>query len=353
MMADKGYDSFLVLKEENIHYLTGFSGKGSAGILFIGDRINYLLVHFIYFLEAKKSISMDADVLEYRTDKFKNLPALLEESAGNIGIEDDVSYRDFQKIEDYAQNRGKKVTPESGMVESLRAVKGPEELEKINKACDIADKVVHWIAGEDTDFFLSRTEAELALDIERKILEFGGDGTPFDMVIANRQNSSLPHYRPSNRKIRPGPLLIDFGVLYKNYCCDITRTFFVGLQNYGKLKKIYDIVLEAQDKAIQACREDICSKELDSVARKVIEDEGFGRNYGHGLGHGVGLQIHEAPVIGLSSDEVLKSGMVVTIEPGIYLDELGGVRIEDMVLVKKNSCQVLFSAPKDFMIIKG
>ncbi len=351
-MAGKGYDSFLILKEENIYYLTGFRGRGSASILFVGDTKCSLLVHFIYCQQAKQSISPDIEIVEYRADKFKVLNELLD-PVGNTGIEDSIAYDVFEKIKRMFQKKGKNLSAVKGMVEKLRAVKDADEIENIKKACSAADSVCKWLMDMDKDFFLSKTEQELALDIEKKIFSMGGDGKSFDMVVANRQNSCLPHYRPARETIQPGALLIDCGAEYKNYCSDITRTFFLGLKKTGKFKKIYDIVLKAQIKAISMCREGISCSQLDMAARSIIENEGFGDNFGHGLGHGVGIEIHEAPVLNQASGEMLRAGMVVTIEPGIYVQGLGGVRIEDMVLVKKDGCQVLFETAKNFININS
>jgi len=354
-MAEKGYESFLVLKEENICYLTGFRGKGSGSILVVCDKKNYLLVHFIFLLEAKKSIDKrETEIIEYRTDKYRTLSTLLEDTVGKkLGIEDSLAFRDFKKIEGIIKNKGGNLIPDSGLVEKLRMIKDAGETENIRQACRITDGVYEWLLEMDADYILSMTEAELALEMEKKIINLGGDGKSFDMVIANNQGSALPHYVPRKKKIERGAILIDFGVVYNHYCSDITRTLFVGLKNISQFKKIYDIVLQAQLKAIDSCKEGVSAKELDLVARRFIDSRGFGPNFGHGLGHGVGLEIHEAPLVSKSSDEILKAGMVVTIEPGIYIEGRGGVRIEDTVLVKKDGCQVLFGAGKNFVNKNG
>ncbi|MGM0366204.1 MAG: M24 family metallopeptidase [Actinomycetota bacterium] len=353
-MAGKSYGTFLIFKQENIYYLTGFRGKGSGSILVVGDKKNYLLVHFIYLLEAKKSLKTDTEIVEYRRDKYKSLSPLLDSAGGNkLGVEDSLAYSDFKKIDSILSSKGKKLSAEPDMVEKLRMIKDSGEIENIRQACGITDDVYRWLLEADTSFLFNLTEAELALEMEKKILSLGGDGKSFDMVVANKQGSAFPHYVPGKKKIGPGAVLVDFGVMFNNYCSDITRTFFAGLKNIGQFKKIYDIVLEAQNMAVESCREGISSKELDSVARKFIESKGFGDNFGHGLGHGVGLEIHEAPVVGQNSDECLKAGMAVTIEPGIYVEDMGGVRIEDTVLVEKDGCQVLFGASKDFVNKNG
>ncbi|MDZ7838168.1 MAG: M24 family metallopeptidase [Actinomycetota bacterium] len=162
------------------------------------------------------------------------------------------------------------------MVEKLRMIKDSGEIENIRQACNIANDVYRWLLEVDTGFLFGLTEAELALEMEKKILSLGGDGKSFDMVVANNQGSAFPHYVPSKKKIEPGAVLVDFGVMFNNYCSDITRTFFAGLKNNSYFKKIYDIVLEGQNRAVDSCKEGISSKELDSVARKFIESKGLG-----------------------------------------------------------------------------
>jgi Xaa-Pro aminopeptidase len=162
----------------------------------------------------------------------------------------------------------------------------------------------------------------------------------------------MPHYDPKNIRSEDGLVLMDFGCRYHNYCSDMTRTIFMGRNGKNdEYKKIYDIVLEAQQKAIEYCREGISCSRLDAAARDFICSKGYGNNFGHGLGHGVGLEVHEGPKINAKSRTVLKENMVITIEPGIYIESLGGIRIEDMVLVGKNGCELLYDSEKEFLIL--
>jgi len=162
----------------------------------------------------------------------------------------------------------------------------------------------------------------------------------------------MPHYIASHNKIKNGVLLMDFGTVYNNYCSDITRTVFIGNDSSNvKLRKIYDIVLTAQQKAIEACREGLTCGELDHIARKYIKDMGHGEEFGHGLGHGVGIEVHEGPLIIKNNKTILKENMVITIEPGIYIPGSGGIRIEDMLIVKKNGCENLYNSKKEFTIL--
>jgi len=230
--------------------------------------------------------------------------------------------------------------------------KDSHELEIISKACSITDNAFNKLLTLSNREIREFDEISLANRLEGFCIESGGSGRSFDYVVASGPGSSMPHYISSHRNISEGILLMDFGTLYKHYCSDITRTIFVGKDKLDKkLKEIYKIVLEAQLKAIEACREGIRCDQLDGIARKYIEAAGYGEEFGHGLGHGVGLEVHEGPYVTRKNKAVLKENMVITIEPGIYIPGLGGARIEDMVVVEKNGCRNLYSAKKDFTFL--
>ena len=189
--------------------------------------------------------------------------------------------------------------------------------------------------------------------------ESGASGRCFDFVIANNEASSLPHYNSSRKIISEGILLFDVGCKYEYYCSDFTRTIFLGKPKSSKnpdktekLKQIYDIVLQAQTRALKACRAGISCKELDHISRKYIEEKGYGKFFGHGLGHGVGLEIHELPTVSYIADTILKEDMVITIEPGIYLEGIGGVRIEDIVVVRDGGCENFYSDSKSLTVLE-
>lgn len=343
----------VILKDENIFYLTGFYGKDSRSILLITEKEVYLLVHFNYFEQAKIAVkNLRINIVCYHQNKFEKLSAILEGySLKSIGVEGkNISFTDFSELKKLLFQQGKKLVSADGLVESLRIIKDKQEISKIKKACKITDKAyLDLINSKETESG-RLTEVELALYLEKLLIKNGAYGRSFDIITAFDKNSSMPHYLPQKKALKNGIILIDFGCRYKNYCSDITRTLFTGNDKIcNEFKKIYDIVLEAQLKAIDVCREGITCRELDGEARKFISSRGYGSNFGHGLGHGVGLEVHEEPVINKESDTILKENMIITIEPGIYVENYCGVRIEDMVLVKKNSCEVLFSSKKNFL----
>jgi Xaa-Pro aminopeptidase len=345
----------IISKTENIYYLSGFFAKDSDSLLLIFSRRIYLLVHFIYFEHAKKTCCLnEIEIVQYTTDRNQKLSSLLSGAKCNlIGLEgNDLSfnkYKDFSKI---IKKQGKKTRNISGIIEDLRVVKDELELSLIKKSCEINDEAISSIIKANLDVLKSITERSLAMLIEQRMVELGSTGKSFDLIVANNRSASLPHYEPSNIKIKEGMLLMDLGCVYKNYCSDMTRTIFLGKSKYtGKFKEIYDIVLQAQIMALDYCRAGIEARELDRVSRNFIAKRGYGNNFGHGLGHGVGLEVHEAPRVSYTEKDILEEDMVITIEPGIYIENIGGIRIEDMVIVKKHGCVNLYNSPKVLSII--
>lgn len=355
LLTRKNLSTLLILKDENIYYLTGFYGANSASMLLVIKDVLYLIISPIYAEQAKKSIeNSDINIVCYGKDRFKKISDILEGySCKTVGIEGkNISYTDFKKLEKILSRQDKKIKNCDGIVEELRELKDESEISKIKKACNITDKAFESIIKEGAHKIAGLTELELAFYIEELMIKNRSEGKSFDIIAAYGKNSSMPHYSPGNKRIKNGIVLLDFGCKYEYYCSDITRTIFMGDKKIcNEFRKIYDIVLEAQLMAIDKCREGVLASELDILARKFISSKGYGSNFVHTLGHGVGLEVHEEPVIGQVSKKVLKENMVITIEPGIYIENFGGVRIEDMVLVKKNTCEVLYRARKDFFIL--
>jgi Xaa-Pro aminopeptidase len=195
------------------------------------------------------------------------------------------------------------------------------------------------------------TEQELKAKLESKMLELGAEGTSFDTIVASGYRGALPHGVASEKVIEQGELItLDFGAYYKGYSSDITRTFAIGEPD-EKMKEIYQIVLTANQKGIEAAKAGITGKELDAVARDYITEQGYGEAFGHSLGHGIGLDVHEGPALSKKSDSLLQQNNCVTIEPGIYVDGLGGVRIEDDILITENGCELFTKCTKDLIIL--
>jgi len=347
--------NLLVLSDENIFYLTGFYGKGSNSLFFITDKDLYLLTNFLYIEHAKQSVIDGINIVFYQKDRFKKLGELLEGFDFKYVYTEskNISFKDGTELKEILSKQGKSLKIKDGAVESLRLIKDKGEISKIKKACLITDNAFQSIIGAGVNLFKNLSEIELAFYIEQLMVKNKASGKSFDIIAAYDKNSSMPHYAPNEINVKYGAVLMDFGCRYKNYCSDMTRTIFIKNNKISnEFKKIYDIVLEAQLQAISTCRAGIACYQVDGVARRYISSKGYGNNFGHGLGHGVGLEIHEEPVINAGSKTVLRENMVITIEPGIYVENFGGVRIEDMLIVKKNGCEVLYNSRKDFFIME-
>ena len=235
------------------------------------------------------------------------------------------------------------LAPLDGLVEALRMVKEPEEIELITEAAQITDKAIEYI--EDR-IRAGMTEKEAAWEIEKFLRDNGSQSVPFEIIVASGPNSALPHAKPSQREIAAGePIVIDIGARFEGYSSDLTRTICLGTPD-DTFKKLYDTVLGAQLATLAIISEGMNGDEADRLARTVIEEAGYGEAFGHGLGHGVGLATHEPPRLGLNSNDRLTSDMVFTIEPGIYLSGWGGVRIEDLVLMENGKIRIISKAKK-------
>ena len=354
-LSKKELQNILILSDANIFYLTGFYGNKSGSLLLIMDDSWYLLVSLIYLEQAKKSVQIkNLNIICCKNDKFIKLTEILEDyKIRSIGIEgNNINFSDFCRLKKMLSGQGKRLIDCSGIVEKSRSVKDQSEISNIKNACKITDRVFKSIVRTGADAVNKLSEAELSLKIEELLVKSKSEGKSFDTVVAYGKNSSMPHHFPQNIKSKDGIILMDFGCRYNNYCSDMTRTVFIGdRKKCNKFKKIYDIVLKAQIAAIENCREGITCSQLDGKARKFVDSKGFGDNFGHGLGHGVGLEVHEEPKINMESKTVLRQNMVITIEPGIYIEGFGGIRIEDMVIVGKNKCEVLYSSTKKFIVL--
>ena len=343
-LAKKEVDAFFVSQPENRYYLSGFDG--SDGFLLITPQNTILATDFRYIEQAKRQAS-DYEIFRIAGDVgdwFPGLIARLNRSrlgfeAGHITFS---LYRQLAK----ALNEGKsqlKLVPVDGLVESLRMIKEPEEIELITKAVEITDNALEYI--EDI-IHIGMSEKEVAWEIEKFMREKGSQAIPFDIIVAYGPNSALPHAKPSQHAICSGePIIIDIGARFGGYSSDLSRTICLGSPN-NTFNKVYDTVLRAQLAAIAIITEDMSGDRADSIARTVIDQAGYGEAFGHGLGHGVGLAPHELPRLGPNSLEQLVNGMVFTIEPGIYLTGWGGVRIEDTVVMESGKIKVISKARK-------
>ncbi len=343
-LAEKEIYSIFVSQPENRYYLSGFDG--SAGYLLITPRDTVLATDFRYIEQVKRQ-APDYRLLQITSNTSDWFPRLVAElDLNRLGFEaGDVTfalYRQLSDILNKAQSQ-LQLVPLDGVVESLRAVKEPEEIELITKAAEITDRAFEHI---ENTVHTGMTEKELAWEIEKFLRDNGSQTLPFDIIVASGPNSALPHAKPSQRQINSGePVVIDMGARVGGYSSDLSRTICLGAPD-DTFRKVYDTVLGAQLAAIAIIKEGMSGDEADSLARTVIEEAGYGEAFGHGLGHGVGLAVHEQPRLGPNSTELLTSEMVFSIEPGIYLAGWGGVRIEDLAVMENGKIRVLSKARK-------
>jgi Xaa-Pro aminopeptidase len=265
-----------------------------------------------------------------------------------LGFEDEhVSVKQHATL---AKKLGERVqlVPVTGLVEGLRAVKDPEEVARIAEAAELADAALRRIIGEG---LAGRTERDVALALEQDMRRRGASRASFDTIVAAGAHGALPHATPRDVEIRPGDVVVvDWGAVLDGYCSDCTRTFSVG-EPSPEARRIYELVLEAQLAGLHAVHAGVGGREADGAARSVIEAGGHGQHFGHGLGHGVGIEVHETPRLSQLSADELTAGHVVTVEPGVYLPGKFGVRIEDLVAVTENGCQVLTSLSKELTVV--
>jgi len=337
-------DAFLFNYQPNVFYLTGFKSS-NAFVLLTKDK-KYFFTDGRYITSAREKLK-DWDVILLK-DGIRELKEVLTSIEGKIGFEKDRTTIDFYEKLIKKTDLDKKLMGFSGFLNDIRAIKTEEEIKIIKKAVHKTDEIFKYIVDNIGSF---ETELDVRREIINQIFKKGGTGESFPAIVASGKNSAIPHYETSNKKIKKNqPLLIDMGMIYKGYCSDFTRTIFIGKVN-KKLKEIYEIVKEAHLEATEKVMEGITTKELDETARNVIKKYGYGDYFIHSLGHGIGIEIHEYPRISPKNYEILKEGMVFTIEPGIYIEGLGGVRLENVVVCRKENAEVLTKTPLDMIEI--
>ena len=339
--TDMELQALLVTRPENRRYLSGFTAGDpqldeSSGCLFITSRRQYILTDFRYKIEAQRE-APGFDVLIYSAGAIKSLTGLIaRHKILRMGIEEDhMTVKAFRQLR---EQTGIEPVSTSGLVEDLRSSKDESEVKTIKRALRITETALI-----RTLQFLEpgRTELEISRFLEQAMLDLGAEGLAFDNIVASGPNAALPHAVPTNKKIKEGETIIfDCGALYKGYRADLSRTIVLG-QAADWIKEIYTVVRRAQLAAIEAIKPGMMTDEVDAVARDIIDQAGFGSHFGHGLGHGVGLATHEAPSLSKRQRRPLEPGMVVTVEPGIYLEGKGGVRLEELVLVTDNGRNLL------------
>ena len=340
-------DAVLIVKAErlespNLRYLTGFTG--STGAALITPREAVLLVDFRYVEQARIEAPGFEVVQVPRQASEALAEAVRAREIRRLGFEaDGLTVRQRDELARLLQPV--EMVPVEG-IDRLRWVKEPDELERIRRAAQVADAAFDHILGYLRP---GATERDVATELEFFMRRHGAEREAFSSIVASGARSSLPHGRASDKPLGAGEFVtLDFGAVVDGYHSDCTRTVVLGSASDSQ-REIYDLVLRAQTAALQGLRPGLSGRDADALARQVIADAGHGEHFGHGLGHGVGLAIHEGPTLSPREEAVLEPGMVVTVEPGVYLPGWGGVRIEDLVVLTPDGCEVLTRAPKRLM----
>ncbi|MBQ6181412.1 MAG: aminopeptidase P family protein [Ruminococcus sp.] len=342
-----GADCALITSDINRRYFTGM--KSSAGVVLAFPDKAYLLIDFRYIEKARATVT-SAEVIEMKK-LFPQITELIRKQGAksmaieseNMTVKELNSYRHFFSDLEIIDNDDL-----SNAVNSLRMIKGEDEISCIRKAQEIAETAL-----EELLPFIRPgvTEREVALELNRLMFLHGAEDLSFETIVLSGANTSMPHGVPSDKKVEEGEfVLMDFGAVWNGYHSDMTRTICVG-QPTDEMKKVYDIVLRAQLAGIEAARAGITGSELDAVARDIITAAGYGEDFGHSLGHGVGLEIHEKPNASPNYKVQLPAGAVVTVEPGIYIAGKFGVRIEDFVILNENGCENLTKCNKNLITL--
>ncbi len=341
-LALEGVGAFLITGPVNRRYLSGFTG--SAGWLLITPDEPFLLTDFRYVEQVQQQAP--AFTLVECEDLVESLAELL----GKLGITEVAVEAGHTTLHEQRrrEERMPNVTwsPTNGVVERIRAVKEPAELRVIERAVALADEAFTYIL----DRLVGRTELEVAFDLEFFMRRNGAERLAFASIVASGASGALPHAVPSERRIEKGMLVtLDFGAVVEGYCSDMTRTVGVGPLD-ERQRDVYNLVLMAQEAGLKGVRPGRLGKEVDADARAVIEAAGYGDHFGHGLGHGVGMEVHEDPPrLSKRGEATLRPGMVTSVEPGVYIPDWGGVRIEDLVVVTENGCRVLTQSSKELV----
>ena len=346
MLREQKLDALLVTEPSNRRYISGFTG--TSGLVVITPAAAWLLTDFRYVEQAGEQAPF-FEVVEHQGEAVHTLKELLNKAGvRQLGFDQNhLVYGEYQRLQEALNPI--RLVPTAEWVERLRYVKDPEEIRLIRKAVAIADQAFEHVLN------ILRPgirECDVAAEIEYKMRRLGASGPAFDTIVASGPRSALPHGVASERVLQAGDMItLDFGARYQGYCSDLTRTVALGRVD-DKLREIYRIVLEAQLKGLAEIRPGMTGREADAVVRSYISERGYGEAFGHGTGHAIGLDIHEAPSLSRRSESTLEKGMVLTVEPGIYLPGLGGVRIEDDVLLTETGLEVLTGAPKEFLVIE-
>jgi Xaa-Pro aminopeptidase len=339
-------EALLVTNLKNVRYLTGFTG--SAGMLLVRPDLLLFTSDGRYATQAAEQIGVRADIAIGLPGAQRDAVVAGASACGRVGLEATHVTWAQQRAMAGEWFTGAELVPTEGVVERLREVKDEGEVDRIEAAAHIADAA---LAAVLPLLHEGPAEAEFGLALDTEMRRLGASGTSFETIVASGPNGAKPHHRPSGRVVQPGDLVVlDFGALVDGYCSDMTRTVSVGEPRSPEARRMYEVVRASQQAGVDAVRAGLAAVDVDRACRDVIGAAGWASAFVHGTGHGVGLDIHEAPAVGVTSADTLAAGNVVTVEPGVYLPEHGGVRIEDTVVVTEDGCRALTTSPKELVL---
>ncbi|MGZ4279059.1 MAG: M24 family metallopeptidase [Solirubrobacteraceae bacterium] len=345
-LAERDLGALLVTDLVNVRWLTGFTGSNGAAVVGPGGRLRFI-TDFRYLTQSAEQLAPEWE-RAIAVDLLVAIAGSLPEGKLRLGFDDaHMSVKDHRRLSGLLRE-GVALEAAGGLVEELRAVKDAAELDAIRAAARLADDALTEVLGRG---LVGRTEREVALDLEFTMRRMGAEEASFPSIVAAGAHGALPHAAPRDEPIPAGTLVVvDWGAKKDGYASDCTRTFATGELD-PRDAGVYALVLEAQEAALAAVRPGPTGREVDAVARAIIDAAGHAEHFGHGLGHGVGLDVHEGPRLSKQGDTALAEGMVVTVEPGVYVPGAVGVRIEDLVVVGADGPEVLSSLPKGLQVV--
>lgn len=350
-LREREIDCLLVSAPVNVRYLTGFTGSSGVALIRADpDTMHVFVTDFRYATQSAEEVGASFDVQIAPSELFADAARVLGAQGGRVGFEEDaLTVRQHRRLRELVDKSWELVGC-TGLVEGLREVKDAQEIERIRAATRLADRALGEVLERG---LVGRSEREVAIDLEQGMRRLGATAASFPSIVAAGPHGALPHAQPRDEQIPSGVLVtIDWGATLDGYCSDCTRTYATGPVS-SEAQEVYELVRRAQQAALEAVAPGPSGREIDAVARTIIEQAGHGEHFGHGLGHGVGMEVHEGPRLSRSAEErPLLAGNVVTVEPGVYLSGSLGVRIEDLVVVTGEGHEVLTELPKQLTTVE-
>ncbi|ARF12748.1 Xaa-Pro dipeptidase [Sporosarcina ureae] len=344
LLKEQQLDALVITNPYNRRYMTNFTGSAGTAIVSQDDAV--FITDFRYMEQANDQLSGYRIVQHTGTMIQEVANQVKEMKIETLGFEkEDLSYSQFEV---YTEHVKTKLVPVAGLVEKLRLIKTPEEVTVLKQAAAIADAAFVYICSV---IQAGKTELEIANELEFFMRKQGATSSSFDIIVASGERGALPHGVASDKVIETGDLVtMDYGALYNGYISDITRTVAIG-EPSAKLREIYEVTLRAQELGVEQIKPGMTGIEADAITRDYIKSKGYGEAFGHSTGHGIGMEVHEAPALSFRSKTVLEPNMAVTVEPGIYLPGIGGVRIEDDILITETGNERLTKSTKELLIL--